>query len=484
MKIYKYISLSVMMLTTLVACEPSHLEDNLFDSAVSFSRSGINTVLFYDVEGTYDYSFYAVNAGYYPGETEVTIVKNLEILNKYNEDFQTSLKELPDDCYTLLTTKGQITNDGRTCKFDIRFDCDKLRELSQEEDYSDLEDYIVPFILTTDGGIGVSENSNTLFIHPDMRRISVIAETSGEITVKKEQIQGNLKYEFSVKTAIDNNWETIFDVISGDAAIQYINGSLIKRGSLTTYSTLAPTPSNAYTIDFDNTINAGTSIATATITVDASKIPEGCSSIAFYLKGATVAGENAPIDGIPYMIIHFQNVDPISTVGLVTVDKNIDDATYLGKYLESFGYSILSRNGQVFSPDSYHNNSYKNALDGNTGSNWENRYNDNANSAGPKSYLPFNAILDLGSVQDFTAIEVWRRMHATYVKDLREYELYVSDDKINWKYITTIDYGTGGEQRAMYNVFQKVSGRYVNMYMTRSNRAANVSLAELFIWNK
>ena len=247
-----------------------------------------------------------------------------------------------------------------------------------------------------------------------------------------------------------------------------------------------PTPSAAYTIDFENTIQPGTSAATATVTVDATMIPAGCSSIAFYLEGATVAGEHAPIDGTPYMIIHFQNVDPISIEGLIEVSNNNDqkDDLYLGKHLTSLGYTALSRDSWIFSPDSYHNNSYPNAIDGKTNSHWENRYNDNANSSGPKGYLPFNAILDLGSVQDFTAIEIWRRMHATYVKDLREYELYVSDDKINWKYVTTIDYGTGVEQRAMYNVFQKVSGQYINLYMTRSNRGANVSIAEIFVWDK
>ncbi len=486
MKIHKYISLSIITLTMLVACEPSHLDDNLFDSVVSFSRSGVNSVLFYDVEGTYDYSFYAVNAGYYKGETNVTIVKDNEILNKYNEDYQTSYKELPADCYTILETKGQITEDGRTCKFDIRFDCDKLRDLAEEVDYSDLENYIIPLSLTTDGNIGVSDKSNTMFIQPDMRRISVVAETSGEVTVQKEEIKGTLEYKFSVKTAIDNQWETVFDILSGDAAVQHINGSLIKRASLNTYSALMPVPSDAYTIEVENTILPGTSVATTTVKVDASKIPAGCSSIAFYMKGATVAGEDAPIDGTPYMIIHFQNADPISIAGLIEVANNNDgkDDLYLGKHLQSLGYTALSRNGWVFSPDSYHNNSYPNAIDGKTNSNWENRYNDNANSSGPKSYLPFNAILDLGSAQDFTAIEIWRRMHATYVKDLREFELYVSDDKVNWKYVTTIDYGTGAEQRAMYNVFQKVNARYINLYVTRSNRGANVSIAEIFVWDK
>lgn len=486
MRIHKYILLSIMTLTTLVACEPNHLEDNLLDSVVYFSRSGVNSVLFYDAEEIYDYSFYAVNAGYYKGETKVSITKDASIIDKYNQENETSLKELPADCYTILEDDGQITKDKSTCTFKIRFDCDKLRSLSQVSDYSDLADYVVPMVLTSDGDIAASDKLNTLLLHPDMKQISVAAVTSGEVTVQKSDINGTLVYEFPVKTSTDNKWETVFNILSGENATQYINSSLLKRGTLSAYSALVPTPSDAYTIDFDNTINPGTSIATMTVTVDATKIPAGCSSIALYLEGATVAGSMAPVAGTPYFIIHFQNVEPMSIAGLIDISSNTagKDATYLGKYLTTLGYTVIPRTGWVFSPDSYQANSYPNAIDGNTSSHWENRYNDNSGSVGPKSSLPFNAILDLGSVQSFSAIELWRRMNATYVKDLRGYELYVSDDKMNWKYVTTIDYGTGAEQRAMYNAIAKVSGRYVNFYITKSNRSANVSIAELFLWNK
>jgi len=477
-----------MMLAMLVACEPSHLEDNLLDSTVYFSRSGINSASFYDAEGTFDYPFYAVNAGYFRGETSVTITKDVTALNKYNEDNEASLKELPADCYTLIETKGQITKDEDACKFIIRFDCEKLQTLSQEGDYSDLKDYVVPLSLTTDGGIAANENLNTLLIHPDMKKIAVSLEMPGEklseMTVLKKDIKGTMEYEFSFNLPADNNWETIFDVLSGDAAIQYINGNIIKRASLSTYSALTPVPSDAYTIDFNNTMDKGTPVATMKFTIDAAKMPEGCSSIACYLNGVTVDGEAIPIEGNPYLIIHFQNAQPISTVGLVSVTDGGSDDNYLGKYLEGSGYAVLPRTGWVFSPESYHNNSYGNAIDGKTNSIWENRYNDNANSSGPKSSLPFNAILDLGMNQTFTALEIWRRISDKYVHDLREFELYVSDDKVNWKYVTTIDYGTSADQRAMYNVIPKVSGHYINFYITKTNRPTNINMAEIFLWNK
>lgn len=482
MKIYKYISLSIMLLSLLVACEPSHLEDNLNASVVSFSRSGIEPVLFYDVEGKYNYSFYAVNAGYYAGDTEVEVIKDVQLLNRYNDSLQTSLQELPTDCYTLVTTKGHISGKEKTCKFDIQFDCEKLRALALEADYSDLENYIIPLSLTGDGKMSISEKSNTLFIQPDMRRVPVALEEAGEVTIPKSKIKGQLEFSFSFKTAIDNNWETKFDVLSGDDAIQHINNNLIKRASLTSYSSLVGLPSDAYTVIFDNIMKPGTSTTMMTVKVDANKIPEGCTSLACYLTEASIAGEVSPIEGSPYSIIHFQNVDSISTVGKVQVDKDGNDATYLGKYLSEHGYSVLPRDGWVFSPESYQGTSYTQALDGKTSSHWENRYNNNG--VGPTGFLPLNTILDLGAVKEFTAIEIWRRLHNTYVKDLRAFEIYISDDATNWKYVTSIDYGTGAEQRAMYDIFQKVNARYINLYVTRSNRGANVSIAEIHLWNK
>ena len=485
MKIHKYISFPIMLLTMLTACESSHVDDNLLDSTVYFSRSGVvHSVLFYDAEETHDYTFYAVNAGFYEGATTASIVKDATIIDKYNNENGTTLKELPADCYTLVNSESQITKDERSCSFDIRFDCEKLSDLSQVSDYSDLEDYVVPLLLKTDGSIAANDELNTMFIHPDMRQVSVSVESiRNDTIIPKSRLDGTIKYEFSVKTAIENKWEVEFDVLSGDDAIQYINSNLIKRGGLSAYSSLVSPPAEAYTVEFDNTINPGTSAMKVTITVDGTKLPEGYSSIALYLNSATVAGVDAPIEGAQHMIINMRNVDVISTEGLVEVDKNTDEGIYLGKYLENFGYTILPRTDWIFTPDSYHGSTQGRAIDEDTGSQWENRYRDDS-GGGPKSYLPFNAILDLGSVQTINAIELWRRRHATYVKDLREYELYVSDDKVNWTYVTTIDYGIEAKQRAMCDIIPKVSAQYVNFYITKSNRSANVSIAELFLWNK
>lgn len=485
MKTYKYIVPFMVVLSTILGCERRHLEDNLLESTVYFSRSGLQSASFYDVEGTYEYPLFAANTGYFPGETHVFVSKEATVLNTYNQENGTSLKELPSDCYLITEGKGKITKEERVSRFGIQFDCDKLRALSQEADYSDLEDYVVPLQLTTDGGIKASEQGNMILVRPQMKQMTVSVVSPGEVTVAKSDIVGTLTFEFPVKTTLENRWITTFKTLTGNEAIDRMNTTLLSRGSLKAYSALTAMPSDAYTITFDDTIHPGTSTATMTVKVDATKVPEGCTSIVLWLEGAAILGEEVSVEGMPYMIIHFQNVAPISTVGLIPANSanTTVDGPYLGKYLEGFGYTVIPRTGWIFSPDSYHNNSYPNAIDGSTTTIWENRYNDNAGSVGPKTLL-FNAIVDLGQVRTFNAIELWRRAHATYISDLRAFEIYISDDQINWKYVTTIDYGTATNQRAMYNVFQKVNARYVNLYMTRSNRSAAVSIAELFLWNK
>lgn len=484
MKINHYIALWLFMFATLVSCEPRHLEDNLLESTVYFSRSGLREADFYDVEGTFDYAFYAVNAGYFKGGSTITLRVDPDAITSYNQDNSTGLKELPSDCYTLIKQSGTIDAEKDTSGFQIRFDCEKLKTLSKESDYSDLNQYVVPLVLDADGDIKANRTLNMLLIRPKMKPISVIAVSAGEVNVDKAALTGTLTFEFPVKTSITNSWQTTFHIVKGDEAVDLVNKSLLNRGTLSAYSTLKATPADAYTVEFEKTIQPGTSLSTIKLHVDATKVPEGCSAIVLWLDGATILGGNVSVEGKQYMIVNLLNVPAINTSTAVSPSDVKADANFLGKYLAQYGYTVLPRSGWAFSPDSYHNNSYPNIMDANTGSIWENRYNDAAGSVGPKSTLPFNAIFDLGEIRTFTGIELWRRAHATYVSDLRALEIYVSDDKVNWKYVTKIDYGTAKDQRAMYNIVNKVSARYLNLYVTQSNRSNSVSIAEFYLWDK
>lgn len=485
MKNIQYILSLWTVFILLMGCERRHLEDNLLGSTVYFSRSGLQPATFYDVEGTHDYVFYGVNTGYFRGEADLKVELDVTVLDAYNQENATSLKELPEDCYLIKEDKGTITKDKNESRFVVQFNAERLRALSQEVDYSDLQNYVVPLLLSTEGELPASAQRNQMLVQPDMKQLTVLAESPGEVTVPKSELTGTLTFEFPVKTALENNWETTFDILIGEEAVTRLNSTPLQLGSLEAGGTFVTTPSTAYSVAFEETVQPGTSSSTMTVTVDAAKVPEGCTSIVLWLEGASVLGSAAPVEGKPYLLINLQNVSPVNTAELIPVNVGNADETYYGKYLEQFGYTLLSQAGWNFAPDSYHANSYPSAIDGNTRTIWENRYNDNANSAGPKSTLPFNAIIDLGKVETFNAIELWRRANnANYVSDLKSFEMYVSDDKVNWKYVTTIDYGTEKDQRAMYNFFQTVRARYVNLYMTGSNRSSAVSIAEVRLWTR
>lgn len=356
MKVLKYIILVFIGLVMLIACEPSHLEDNLPDSVVYFSRSGVVSAIVYDAEETSEYSFYAVNAGYFGGQTDVVATMDLSAIDKYNLENNTTLEALPTDCYNIIEQKGTIADDRNTCKFRVLFNNEKLKQLSQKEDYSDLQNYAIPFVLTSDGGIAVNEKLNTLLIRPDMRQVSVFINTSNEITVPRSEIKDALTFEFNIAVSTDNKWETTFDILTGESAAEYVNQNLIKRGKLAAYSALIPISANDYTVTIDETIHPGTSVSKVIITIDAAKVPEGFSSIALFLKEATVAGESVPIDGLQHMIVNFQNVAPVSSVGVVSVLDREKDALYLGKYLQNYGYTVIPRTKWTFAPESYQNN--------------------------------------------------------------------------------------------------------------------------------
>lgn len=489
MKIQKYIILVVIMLLSLVACEPNHINDNLLESTVYFSRSGEVTATFYDAEGISDYSFYAVNAGFFEGQSKLSIKVDPSALEKYNEDNKTSFETLPEDYYTIIEGAGIIEGENRTCEFKIQFDNHKLKEFSEKEDYSDLMNYVIPFVLTAEGEIDLGsrpegEGLNIVLIRPGMKRISASLVETNEINIPQTQIKGEFTYEVEIALSTINQWEVEVEVATGDKLIEYYNTNLTKRGSLEAYSALVPVPTDAYTIDFDNRVPKDSDVGRMKITFDATKVPQGVSSIVVTLDRATVDGEEIPIDGDAYVIINLVNIEPVSvSTTILSPSDRGKDSEFLAKYLGDFGYTILSRDGWTFSPESYHGTTYTNAIDGNTNSQWENRYG--ASGGGPTKVLPFNAILDLGVTQKFSALELWRRPHATYVTDLRGFEIYVSDDNVNWKYITTVDYGgTANAERMLYTFFNEVEARYVNLYITKANRAGVVSIAEIYLWNK
>lgn len=154
--------------------------------------------------------------------------------------------------------------------------------------------------------------------------------------------------------------------------------------------------------------------------------------------------------------------------------------------------TALDRTGWVFQPESVQNSNPPTlALDGDLGNFWENRWGDGG--YGPRSSLPFNAVLDMGSKQKINILEPWRRSGG-YVTDTKTIEIYAAEtvdysnrESIQYgdlTYIGTVEFGnTSNTRQGQLFALDPVETRYLIMRFTGSNRNGScISLAEIGAW--
>lgn len=154
--------------------------------------------------------------------------------------------------------------------------------------------------------------------------------------------------------------------------------------------------------------------------------------------------------------------------------------------------TALDRTGWVFQPESVQNSNPPTlALDGDLGNFWENRWGDGG--YGPRSSLPFNAVLDMGSKQKINILEPWRRSGG-YVTDTKTIEIYAAEtvdysnrESIQYgdlTYIGTVEFGnTSNTRQGQLFALDPVETQYLIMRFTGSNRNGScISLAEIGAW--
>ena len=152
---------------------------------------------------------------------------------------------------------------------------------------------------------------------------------------------------------------------------------------------------------------------------------------------------------------------------------------------------LLPVDGMKFIPGSSSdaNLSLTMLFDGNTTSHWENTWG--SFGWGPTT-VPFNAVIDLGSAQDVSAIEYWLRDHSSYYNDTKGIEVYAaesadysnpSDIQLDGlTYLGYYEFAYGHNQRVRVMEFPMVNTHYLVLCYTSSNRGNSVCGNELRLW--
>lgn len=152
--------------------------------------------------------------------------------------------------------------------------------------------------------------------------------------------------------------------------------------------------------------------------------------------------------------------------------------------------TVLDHANMKFIPgSSWSSFDWNKMFDNNTTSHWENRWS--SGGWGPTT-VPFNAVVDLGSKQDVTAMEYWRR-DGTYYYDTKGFEVYAAEtadysaaDNLQFDGLTYLGYYEAAGQhgnRMTICEFPKVNTQYLVIRYTNSNRGNSVNCCELRFWN-
>ena len=432
-RIYSFAACSALLLA--VACEPNHLEDNLYGPAVYLLDKGYHkTETFYDVQPSYTAEVNAYCGSYYDKNPQVRLTEDAAVLEKYNSDNSTALQILPSDCWSLETT--ELTMKDKKATFKVDFSIEALKKLSTEADYSDLENYAVPLRLKslTDGvGNPGTDELGTVVIVPDMSVMAFNLENAGVSQTSLDDLDdsdGVLTFEYKVRTCVENSWTNgvkfSFNVASEDASYQ-----------------LLPEGSYSVTSSSEAGFLPGVSEIVYTVKIDKSKATGRDYSIVARVEsegGFVVEGKNESI--INLFNRHYYKQSDIKVRGC-------------NSYVPSKGPELT--------------------IDGKLNTRWESGYS--ATDIGVFK-LPYFIEYELATPVRISDFDLYRRQDK-YASDLKGGHLEVSADGETYTTVCSFDYTGVSAYRNIHSAEAEPEARFVKFVVTASGRTGGGMKAPL-----
>lgn len=476
------ISLAAAAMLSFAACDNSDYElDKLipdeFKRVVSIQNTAKDDLQLFDVGLPLNLDLTILRSGGDPtleaGASLVTMSQ--EELSQYNGDYI-----LVDPSYYTAPQKLDFASGERYKKISVVFPADKivaLKEMLNTEGAD--KQYYVALKLVQEGETTINAEKSYI-----LRRVSVSDpelqfSISGDKTIKGETATFSISVPFNNKD-FNIAWDMEFESASFEAA----NGT-----ESTALGNSLPAKYARKALPLDAIENGDVKVMEPGVSrVDYSiKMPETAAYGTYYFK---IKFGNATLNDQP---IATNTGDVEATIRFdycpaVDMSKVSSANTSLNGYATS-----IAQSGWTFVPESTCDESgVKNAIDGNVGNMWENRW---GGSGYGTTSVPFLAALDLGSAQTVNVLEVWRRS-GSYVTDLRSFEVYAAKtmdysnrESIKYSgltYMGTVDFGgTSNTSRAMLFPMDAVQTQYLLLKFTGSNRGGTcISIAEMCAWTK
>lgn len=447
MKLKKYISQFVAissLFISMTACE-DYRSHNMVDDTVYLLKPDYNEINIFEW-GNFDYDLYVIKSGVGQQSAELELVADLGILETYNTEQGTSYKALPEDCYTLKSSKLFIAEEESSKAFEFVFNTKKILELQGEGNI----EYVLPCRINSLNGIVSESKRMYTLIAPEVKKPYIEFANSSVLNVATIDPTSSNEEKFlaNIQTNYNNKWDLTYVLgIDPTALIPYNEDRVSKN-----MKPVELLPAEAYTL-----------------VKDTWKIPAKANEKDFEyvlhkdkLRGSDGIykfGEYAIPVRIESVSMHGINPDKATLILPVSFQPvTFDRATW-----EVIDWSSVREDD---------GGGVNTVLDGNLDTYWHSMWEPNAS-------LPHYLVIDMKKECEVMAIELIRRKNNSNTKYVT-FEL--SSDGKTYEQVCDMDFGDADNfVSSMEKSITPKKARYIKCIVHESNNPPHASIAEILV---
>lgn len=423
----------ISALLLFAGCDNSNRDNNLSEPLVYFINDGEATLDLYNTGEDCEYTLPIFKSGLIAKEATIEMNVDESLIELYNQEHNTTAELLPAEYYQIVNSKQVMGASQQKGNYQVVFKTSLLNENPNRDNY------ILPLILSSKGDVQVNSNKKSVIITPIVKPAMFGFTCKNTLQeVIPTNATGKIEIELPIETPFQNKWDLDFTAS--------IDQSLLDEWNAENGLKYTLPAEGSYELVGEQKLVAGKNIQTLKLIIDKDKLGYGWRAVPIRLINSS----------------KFE-VNPAQSTCVVTILNRMERIPHTLWSVESY--------------DGYFNNEVpKNMIDDNVDTRWHIRWN--STGAGTNT-LPQTIVFKLSEAYAISEFEIYRRTD-NYNTDLRNGYFEVSMDKINWTHAATFDFGA--DKSTDYVSFYcptVVTGKYIKMVITGSNRGTQVSVQEL-----
>ncbi len=496
------------MLTALAlvcSCVPDHRDSQMPDATVYFSdntaNKGVQQVLVYDVQSEVETPVYVYCAGLNAETSHVKAHLSSDYIEKYNKEYYTEYKALPEDCYTITKASDELKD--RNAAFSINYNVPNIIAFSQEPGVN-LDEYVVALELESDKvPVGTVRDTVSLGYY-----MACPVLKTATLQIKSTGLSPDGNMTVTAELPFDNAWDLTYDVAFATPDVEEL--FTVKGNSKPAKYVFADKFPEGTVISNEEvkSMQPGTNKVEYAISIPAEAMnwaPGRATNYAVRFSNAVLNGKQIPIENALATGIHTVGVEVKAAGGDSQLGMNLaqygltplDDKQGGGRsgdYLENIvpggGFIFHAQTAQDTRPNGDY--SIAGAFDDNvtrTERSWMQNWGGGAGYGSTGFNLPYWLLVDMQEEFKMGGIEFWTRADRRY--NMKKVEVYALDDctyqlnksVLNYNaedvtYLGTLKFTAGGQCLSIS--LEPVTTRYIMMLILESGNGLDCQ--ELVLW--